>query len=719
MKTDWRDATFYGKATKLDPPITIDGQEYNLAVRFDDEFRPNGNNFVTSAIVDSVNRSGAFVEIAFRRSLQTFSRTISDEFGNAFEEIYNCLMGGNVCRTHEPQRGYSRLATRAHRGDDVADRAIPNDVLVVRGRRFQITAANAFAVAPASVRWQGGSVVGIAPRMPGTENLATQDSATVAENLAHYSDFMTIHDPHGLFTGEAGDPVQVERSAVFLSTDPPAFSFDLRDVAETTWATVDPSNYLLFASEGLVLFKSSWVDDKLDSGLCVRAKGKCVTNSGSMQARQVNEFAVAMESLDEAWLPVPLSMGGTPAVAGFYQEGNPGPSTQNCFNGQRRVGDWLIGNTRNLLNLYREGLANVGRGTGRQVGINNTTGGWGVAVLFFDGGLPALTTINCGAGDISNSDLLHDTALGRIWPWPDYPPQGIPTSTHFGSNILLPPPDLADNFPVIEPGSFRFNAREIEMPHFFADLPQGSEIIQATILAKFDGLSATNWSMRVDAELPRYAGAPAEGTQLVRVDVNGERVREWTIEDGLIEDNAPGESQATASMAVYLLAERRDTQLVEAVSWPAGVPSFNTTTLGEIPVSGGRYRSFGSSSVAVGSTAAAGKWRRINALGLARGLHRVARSQYGRLFIVPGRDVDLSASDTRLIQYARAVAASQSLTTFQTADNVQITWTANGAFVNFDDWAIRDLMVRFRMPSGIVGTKRFPLILPPIDNSPS
>lgn len=148
---------FYGKVTRLIPPLNIGGTDYGAAVQFNTNPQKPGTAPVIVSGTFAKTPSGTTTKtVTASRAFQQDSYSIVLGAGNSWEQVFDVLMGGNICQTTEPQRLYSWANGRSFRGGDALDRAQPGDVLYWNGKGFLITAAEAFAAAPDSVTWQTG-----------------------------------------------------------------------------------------------------------------------------------------------------------------------------------------------------------------------------------------------------------------------------------------------------------------------------------------------------------------------------------------------------------------------------------------------------------------------------------------------------------------------------------------------------------------------------------
>jgi len=139
----------YGRYSRLNPPMTIGGVSYGLAVLFNTEPNsPDSADVVTGQF--ALAPTGTTTKtITCARAVEIDSFFVSRADGGPREQGFHVLKGGNIARTPEPARIYNVFNSRAFAGDDSYDRAQPGDVLWWDGRGYLITEAEPYSVAPA------------------------------------------------------------------------------------------------------------------------------------------------------------------------------------------------------------------------------------------------------------------------------------------------------------------------------------------------------------------------------------------------------------------------------------------------------------------------------------------------------------------------------------------------------------------------------------------
>jgi len=149
--------TVYGYAARLEPPITIDGKQYSVLIRFYNfPSLHSDNNIVGGKIASVIDLGGGYKKIVCAKGTGYFSQTHVLESGNSWEELVAYLKGGNIVSTPEPARGPGCYADPgSHSGPDTTHRAQLGDVLYWNNRAFLITGAKPYAVVPEEINWQG------------------------------------------------------------------------------------------------------------------------------------------------------------------------------------------------------------------------------------------------------------------------------------------------------------------------------------------------------------------------------------------------------------------------------------------------------------------------------------------------------------------------------------------------------------------------------------
>lgn len=157
-----------GRYTALRSPLLVDGLLCSGAAVFASlPDSPADPVPVCSGTVES-HSSGRAV---FERAFQPYSRLVVEGVGDSRQERFECLMGGNIASTKDPERGLSELATgdtQSRRGDDARRRVRPGDLAYYETggirRSGVVKAAEAYAIQPAQIAWQSATPV---PRLTG------------------------------------------------------------------------------------------------------------------------------------------------------------------------------------------------------------------------------------------------------------------------------------------------------------------------------------------------------------------------------------------------------------------------------------------------------------------------------------------------------------------------------------------------------------------------
>jgi len=186
---------FYATATKLTPPLVVDGVEYGLGLLCN--ANPDAidhGQIAAGKLVERFAAPGGFdLKIDRGKNFATFP---TDE---GTEVTYPVVMGGNFCPTAEPERVYSLVSRDAERGGDSHRRAMPGDALLWDGRRYLISEVESFHYPPDAIRWQDGinleftiraniEVNAIVPRQPSDGRFAfTDDPPPVMNGMGLYA----------------------------------------------------------------------------------------------------------------------------------------------------------------------------------------------------------------------------------------------------------------------------------------------------------------------------------------------------------------------------------------------------------------------------------------------------------------------------------------------------------------------------------------------------
>jgi hypothetical protein len=154
----------FGVVEGINPPISISGTQYSLAVRFfaSAESDPWPGPLVVSGTMQAITSlgSGRF-RIACARGPQSSSVTKAVGLGNVFEDTWESNCGGNICVPPEPLRIYCFNSENARRGDYRAQRLEKGDIILVgppgAKQALYVEQANAMNIRPATVDYRVGN----------------------------------------------------------------------------------------------------------------------------------------------------------------------------------------------------------------------------------------------------------------------------------------------------------------------------------------------------------------------------------------------------------------------------------------------------------------------------------------------------------------------------------------------------------------------------------
>lgn len=177
---------FFGRFTKLDPPIAFGGFTAGGVIQFNSQPFQGTGPLIVEGTLQAVSGTTSKT-LTFARAPQQFSYT--DNFGD--EIYYEALMGGNIVQTSEPERGYSFRNSRSFRGGDAYDRCEPGDVVWHNGRAFLITSATPYASAPESTQWQGDDPVATVWILDANINNLALPNDTYGGNTSAFESFET------------------------------------------------------------------------------------------------------------------------------------------------------------------------------------------------------------------------------------------------------------------------------------------------------------------------------------------------------------------------------------------------------------------------------------------------------------------------------------------------------------------------------------------------
>jgi hypothetical protein len=523
-------------------------------------------------------------------------------------------------------------------------------------------------------------------------------STVVSENVANWFDKLTVDDPDGELTATPGESFTIKRNPSLHGTI--TISHDIKNAAGDL-VLVPASNYLSKPTEGLFIFKQSWLDT-LPPGepLCLKFKCDRFIQKGNCKARQINDINKAVNSIDGvAWTPISINGSGGSGTSGLTgingEHGrNPrfGPTGYETFNGGSdiRGTDYAWGTTYGELCL----------------GYNLP--GWC--------GEPSYIVYRAGETitDSYKNEIVIYNDDRTEWKNRDdliSPNSYIDTSSPYGAGfgargpINQEGPYFGSPVPTVAPvkvtgGRYNFTARGIGVSGILARLPTGSVCVEAFARVKFDGLKHWAWSFSEYIKWTREGEDREKESQLI---VNGVEVFHYKETGGVVvidEGNQMdrGTPVVTGNVGFQLFGKRLHSENVTLVA-PAGKIA---------QVHKGDYRIFG--SVPTGSVTS-GVWSLVDITGAVNGILTARGTPFTELFLYPSCGCGLEA-----LGYASSLLPSLGGSLSYHEDGASAFFTSNktgaGSFNEFSGLSIAEVVARFRLPSGVEQQITIPLNLP-------
>lgn len=519
-------------------------------------------------------------------------------------------------------------------------------------------------------------------RFPGAINFGTfaedgETSTTVlGENRGNWRDVLTVIDLEGELAAIAGEDFEIRRNPRFDPLDPPDLHYSVRNGATEAWQALPEGAGLFRPVEGLVLLTEAFLAT-VSGPLCLRARGKRYSQAGNMQARQLNDLALAIEALDGLWVSIPTGAAGAGVGGGLPYGGiNVGPSGTACWDCATTYSDafdW--GTTRSAVALFAD----------------NGLPGWYSDSNYYAamGSISGYTTaantavVSCGSGCIeysmndrwtSNDHVVGVNPAGGFL--------GNPTAyNYFGAE----PPNWQLGAWSVAP-VFYVGSTALPIPDVVTRLPEGAVCVEAWAQVKVTGLQRWDWELEVDGDVTNYHW---------RVTVNDVAVQDYVVAratEAIVIDDSDEEdpvARTTGGIGFTLIGRRRRSSNVEAK---------DTGDL--IAIAADDWRAFPGGTV-VGGTAADGKWSLINVTNVIQGLINARASEYTEFFLWPGAaGVSPLSTDTGLTAYAKTVFPTRSATLRGTAPNTWADYSASGSWTTFTTLQIGGILAKFRLPEG-------------------
>jgi hypothetical protein len=534
---------------------------------------------------------------------------------------------------------------------------------------------------------------GEAPRTLGESvNAATVDSEVVAENRWHYRDRVDIHDPIGDFAATEGDEIVFYRTPVFDSEKRPTIAHDEFDGAGD-WSTVTSGNYLAAWPEGLVLLKKSYVDGLDDAEAhCWRVSGEMYAQDNEFSERMWNDHWAALNAYDDLFVRTNLDGGVPYAVAGAGSGSGVGPSSVilNDDGEVEEFGGLSRGLSKGFWAALNQKLIDAG------ASLPN----W--RFLPGDFGRAYYSQPTGDVSGFTNAALTDPEKLEMTSVLESaFYPGGFGGPNYFGQNG----PTITLDRPA--PG-WNFRARPINVTQLLAALPSRAIIQQAWLEAKFDGMTVDTWSSTIQQDLRRYPNVVyADGLVDVVAELNGAIVTSFRrVGTSVIRDISNAPQPATASGSVSFAAVGRRYR-----SGSVLVPEGNEGNGRWVNVDASTWQAFGGGGVNTGGAVNSGEWTRVDVTDMVEGMQAQRDSLFAEFYLWPtvgGVSPDIDASGGA--SYADSLVGSDSFSVSTLSDRFRVTRTMSGQMVEMSGFSVRNLVVQFRMPSGLVDDLTVPVL---------
>jgi hypothetical protein len=555
------------------------------------------------------------------------------------------------------------------------------------------------------------AVPGRAPRLFNIINGATQDSEEFGANRLHYHDVAETFDPTNRLGLVVGSQIFAQEGMIWDDANPPQVFYAIRNNGQfSTWAAVPGGSFLGFWSMGLVLFATSWlasIPAGLGADICFLFLGDRVVQNGAYFADVLNNNNRAYNQLDQAWVNVGQTGGGSElTVLATAQGGSMGPSGAACSDGGQYV--WTafdFGVPANFALFIPSPTLPYRSFPFKDLGIGGGVAyfdGWGESggpfdivecessaydegALFVDGGR---IDVQRGVG-ISQNEVGANDLSGTLVPGFVFAVAGIAIQP-----ISITPNDVLRNMASI-----------------------GAVCVEAKMLVNFEGLQTQDWEISYSGNASKFPGGTTEDrSEYFEFRRNGEvvQVAEYNSDGILVYSE-------TNTVPAYVSGGRISFDLVGTQIGTRNVrlPKRDDTPQeyqNELDV---EYESFGgslSSSVITG-----GKWELVDATSLVRQMLKFCTSKSTQLMIWPSAGgIDYDESDSSLAAAVRKNLPdiSYTVTPLDAGDGFRISGTQSGRRIVWNDLQIGEVFARFRGPDGIETEIHAPVIRGPMMQAP-
>ena len=238
-----------------------------------------------------------------------------------------------------------------------------------------------------------------------------------------------------------------------------------------------------------------------------------------------------------------------------------------------------------------------------------------------------------------------------------------------------------------------------------ARLYDGAEIVEAKVPVRMNGLRVRNWSFEHTWQVNRLKGAAVPSAYESRkLWINGTLHKDFLRQDGVVvtDEVHPVDMWKTEGPVAFALVGRRE--YVQQVFLPlqsggvwAEQPRWS-------------YRSF-RHGIATGTTVSSGQWTMVDVRSVIEDALRARSSAYTETFLWPViAGLSVSADEEALTSYLRSLESSVTFNASLSGDIWTISQSRSGQYTEFDGVQFGEILVRFRLPSGLVAQEIVPII---------
>ncbi len=574
----------------------------------------------------------------------------------------------------------------------------------------------------------------------GTENFATvadsQDpdataSTNVNENVLNWQDSLTVYDEANELSFSAGENFQVHRNPVFYALDPPDIYYDVVDDDQSDWTLISEDDYEARWTEGIVLIKKSLMDT-LSGNLCFKAEGKRFRSDGNCPARIYNDICKSLNSFDEYWTDATPQGGAQDEIGGIVRLGGLVPASFSCdiVTQTPTIDSLALGLTRLQFQRFADAIAQGGIDDREFPFADTSTGGLGYGVVGFNQDIyPDYTKeqndipLTCHGTDYEIYQDAQGGTMYEVFPYGRVPSYISTDFNYYGTEGIGGDINLLPSY-----GNTAFYAKGVpfNIPTIMTRMPEGTQILEGHAEVKFNGYERYEWDLDIQGYTPRFSpnfqGPPAATTAVYRE--QGQVVTSYTSEPYELIINPRPDRDTSGEVTFILFGKRQNTQNIyfqATENWnltphqPSPTPAQieAAENFARSTIQDAEWRSFGSGVST--SQVEDGKWSLVDVTGAMRALLSAKDSVYSEFCLFPTENVDIESEEDALAGYVNGLTPTRSASS-SIYDRYWLEYehTASGFFVRYDSLQVKNVIVKYRLPSGVVNKFNFPSICGPL-----